>query len=202
MSSANRGATRNPYDHYATPKPMIELFWRHFTEDDPWVKTKLHRVGEWALDPCAGGTPTTGMPYVEVLKADGIPNVDSYDIRPDSPAFRKLDFIGLKRVWAHYTDMAEKPCLIITNPPYDKAMEIIKTALDVVADNGWVVMLLRLNFLGSTKRLPFFQSTPPARIYVHAKRPSFTPDGKTDSTEYAHFCWLKGASHPTTIKVI
>ena len=29
----------------------------------------------------------------------------------------------------------------------------------------------------------------PPRVHVSPKRPSFTPDGKTDATEYAWFTW-------------
>lgn len=55
-------------------------------------------------------------------------------------------------------------------------------------------MLLRLNFFGSKKRNKWLLDNMPDQCYIHAKRMSFTGDGKTDSIEYAHFIWQKGVS--------
>ena len=55
---------------------------------------------------------------------------------------------------------------------------------------GDLVMLLRINFLGSKKRYNFWKKNPAAAIYVLTKRPSFTGKG-TDATEYAWFVWQK-----------
>ena len=49
-------------------------------------------------------------------------------------------------------------------------------------------MLLRLNFLGSRKRAKWWRERRP-EVYVSPARPSFSPDGRTDSTEYAWFIW-------------
>jgi len=59
-------------------------------------------------------------------------------------------------------------------------------------------MLLRLNFLGSKSRKPFWDQYPAHRIYVHHKRMSFTDNGATDSIEYAHFIWKVGKSDQDT----
>jgi hypothetical protein len=77
--------------------------------------------------------------------------------------------------------------LIFTNPPYSLAEEIITHALETWS-KATVVMLLRLNFLGSQKRKPFWDKHPVSEIYVLSKRPSFTGKG-TDATEYAWFVW-------------
>jgi len=85
----------------------------------------------------------------------------------------------------------QPPCRLtvaITNPPYSLAMEFVEHAL-TMADN--VAMLLRLNFLASEKRAGFMRAHPPD-VYVLPNRPSFTPDGKTDSIEYAWFVWPQG----------
>ena len=74
---------------------------------------------------------------------------------------------------------------VITNPPYKHAQVFVEKSLQH-ADA--VVMLLRLGFMGSKTRLPFWQENPPTAIYVLVPRPSFT-NGGTDSSEYAWFCW-------------
>jgi len=67
-----------------------------------------------------------------------------------------------------------------------------------------VVMLQRLNWLGTQKRKTFWDNAPLKHIYIHHKRPSFTPDkpNKTDSIEYAHFVFQKSYLGPTTLSII
>jgi len=150
------------------------------------------------LDPCAGGNrvpvqweykpglvftvPPTRMPYPTVMRKF-FPRAEiiTSDIREDSPAGCRADFLD-----TDVTD-AKEVDLVITNPPFAVAQEFVEQALKV--SRGYVVMLLRLNFLGSAKRLELFQRRMPERIYVHHKRMSFTPDGKADSTEYMHAVW-------------
>ncbi|MBA1157474.1 hypothetical protein [Microvirga mediterraneensis] len=57
---------------------------------------------------------------------------------------------------------------IITNPPYKLAQAFVEHALTLTS--GKVAMLVRVSFLGSAKRKPFFLSNPPARVYLFAKR--------------------------------
>ena len=80
--------------------------------------------------------------------------------------------------------------LIITNPPYSAAEPIITHTLKTWP-NATVVMLLRLNFLGSQKRKPFWDKHPVSELHILSKRPSFTGGG-TDATEYAWFVWRPG----------
>ncbi len=80
---------------------------------------------------------------------------------------------------------------VITNPPFNIALSVIINALEHVDFGGEVIMLLRLNFLGSQERKPFFNKYPPKEIFVLSQRPKFY-NGKTDSIEYAWFVWQKG----------
>ena len=79
------------------------------------------------------------------------------------------------------------PNVIITNPPFNHALEFIKKAIELEPE--YVCMLLRLNFLGSQERSDYLREHMPD-IYVIPNRPSFT-GGKTDSIEYAWFVWSK-----------
>jgi SAM-dependent methyltransferase len=79
--------------------------------------------------------------------------------------------------------------LVIGNPPYSLAMEFVEHSLDLACGRGGTVaMLLRLPWAASQSRAEFHRARP-ADIYVLPKRPSFTPDGKTDATDYAWFVW-------------
>jgi len=110
--------------------------------------------------------------------------IETIDIREDSLADIKTDYLS------HY--IRHRPSVIITNPPFNIALDVIKKALDDVQDNGWVIMLLRLNFFGSKQRKAFWDAFMPRYAFVHHKRIGFTKNGSTDSIEYMHTCWQKG----------
>ena len=188
MSSTNRknAKERHKSDYYVTPQKCIKDFLDAFLED----KKSLSLDELLILDPCAGGDSQHPMSYPEVLIRDfGVKPLylTTVDIREDSLAQWKGDFLrgssGLD-----YD-------LIITNPPFNLAKEFITKSLEYVPDGGYVIMLLRLNFLGSKARKQFLIDHMPKYIYVHNRRMSFTDDGKTDSIEYMHAVWEKGY-HP------
>jgi hypothetical protein len=171
-----------------TPLDCVEHFLDAWTEDIGFLPS-----GQW-LDPCAGGDNEHPMTYPSVLSERGI-FMDTIDIREDSPAATHGNYLEMP--------LETEPYVIMTNPPFYLAKEIIEKALVDVRDGGYVVMLLRLNFFGSKARFPFFQQHPPLYTYVHHRRMSFTDDGKTDSIEYMHAVWKKGAdvTH-TKLKVL
>lgn len=80
--------------------------------------------------------------------------------------------------------------VVISNPPFSLAMEIIQKSFQVT--KGHVIMLQRLNFLGSKKRAPFWWKYPPDVYVLGMNRPSFKVDGSTDSIEYGWFVWPPG----------
>jgi hypothetical protein len=160
MSATNRGATRSDHDFYATPHDAIDIAIRQID----WSK-----IGG-VCEPCRGdGRILDRM----VEKLDG-GLVDWHEIRAgrdylfDSPIPNKYD-------------------LIITNPPYTLAQEFVEKAY-IEARN--VLMLLRLNFLGSKRRHEFWKTHTPDYLFILSKRPSFTGNG-TDATDYAWFGWGK-----------
>lgn len=123
---------------------------------------------------------------IETLYGDTSYSIFTIDIRDDSTASFKSDYLK--------TDIPTKPQIIITNPPFNIALDIVKKALNDVAEGGYVIMLLRLNFLETKARKTFFDEYMPKYIFVH---------GSTDSVAYCHMVWQKG-HHPefSKIKVI
>lgn len=142
MSSTNRGYERHKTDYYVTPKQPIRDFLDEFFIQYPSLKN----LSCW-FDPCAGGDDENEMSYPSVLKEYGI-DCETMDIRRDSKARIIGDYLDYK--------LKFKPSIIITNPPFYLAEEIIEKALDDVMENGIVIMLLRLNFFGSKERYNFF----------------------------------------------
>ena len=180
MSSTNRGYERHKNDYYVTPIHNIVEFLEVFNQYEELDNIKV------ILDPSSGGDSENKMSYPEALRNTYFNNalIKTIDIRDDSPAEIKGDYLNLK--------LDYKPDMIITNPPFSLAKEYVEKALNDVKDEGYVIILQRLNFLGSKSRKEFWDNNPPKYIFVHHKRISFTPDGKTDSIEYAHFVWQKG----------
>lgn len=194
MSSTNRhnAEKRHIADYYVTPVKDIVTFLGALDEEvslDIWDKT--------ILDPCAGGDPSHDMSYPKALKEyyvipDDWNDIKTIDIREDSLAETKCNYIETK--------LDYKPFLIISNPPFNQAMEFIKKALDDVEDGGYVAMLLRLNFLETKARKDFFDNYMPTWIFVHHKRMSFTDAGGTDSVAYCHMVWKKN-DYPKFAKI-
>ena len=193
MSSTNRhnADKRHIADYYVTPVDDIVKFLSAFDEE-----VTLNIWDRQILDPCAGGDELHAMSYPKALKEyyaikDEV-IIRTIDIREDSLAENKLDYL--------HTKLNYKPFVIISNPPFNQAMEFIKKALDDVADDGYVMMLLRLNFLETKARKDFFDNYMPSWIFVHHKRMSFTDVGGTDSVAYCHMVWKKG-SYPKFAKI-
>ena len=90
------------------------------------------------------------------------------------------------------------------NPPYKHAAEFIRAALHERVIGTKIAVLLRLNFLGSSrKRLDLVGPKAPLRsVIVMSKRPSFTGDGRTDACDYAWMVWEVGYTGDTTMRVL
>ena len=215
MSSTNRNYERQDHDYYVTPSWAINDLLTALADDAATeLGVKLCSSDLIVLDPCAGGDASHEMAYPQALrdfKKFDIQILDTVDIREDSKAAIKGDYLqmDMSNVRAMYPYD-----LIISNPPFEKATQFIQKALRDVCDGGLVVMLQRINFLGSKERKPLFSVSPPfgfgmpAIIYAHSKRMRFMQgtnpkSGKPwpgDSIEYAHFVWKKGM-HPKFSKL-
>tara|TARA_R100001480_G_C4709790_1_gene178599 strand:+ start:374 stop:946 length:573 start_codon:yes stop_codon:yes gene_type:complete len=109
---------------------------------------------------------------------------------------RILDFLKSKDIDCSYSEITEnkdffdwngKVDLILTNPPFSLSREFVDHSLE---NANTVIMLMRINFLGSKKRYSWWKQNPPTSLFVLSSRPSFTGKG-TDATEYAWYVWDK-----------
>jgi hypothetical protein len=196
MSSTNRSNARDSHisDYYVTPsKPIYDLFEALKQSECCDLFTPEGKLHWWHkyLDPCAGGDEHNEMSYPKVINDLGVfdENIQTIDLRQNSRAKIKSDFLDC--IWSI------KYKVVITNPPFNIAEEIIKKSFEFVEDGGYVIMLLRLNFFGSKKRKEFWQNNMPILTFVHRERISFT-NGQTDSIEYMHCVWKKGVKQNFT----
>jgi hypothetical protein len=188
VSSTNRSNARKEHvsDYYVTPVDAIVHFLKNI--DDPDLLSKFNCTnGGYIFDPCAGGDKNRPMSYPTAIKEvfSVVDDIYTMDIRDDSRADIKTDYLTYD-----FNDI-QRPTIIITNPPFKDAQAIIEKALSDVSDDGYVIMLLRLNFFGSKSRLDFWKKHMPLYTYVHSQRMSFTEEGTTDSIEYMHCIWKK-----------
>lgn len=209
MSSTNRGGIREISDYYITPQWAILDFLKAF-ESDTGFEGSDEKL--YILDPCAGGDEKNGMAYPTAIEKRGVwcgPIVTN-DIRDDSPAQFHTDYTS--ELFNGMRASIPTPDIIITNPPFAIAQDIIRVALKHAAQGGWVIMLLRLNFFGSEGRKSWWKQNMPVLCYVHAKRIGFKGHmgelGKkerngTDSIEYVHCCWRVGENPEfTNLRII
>lgn len=199
MSSTNRGSTRSASDYYVTPVPAIVSFLKAWSADGGPEHVRT------ILDPCAGGRiGGEGMSYPLAIEQAGVfpklQQVTTLDIREDSQADLCGDYLTMRPV--------APVDLIISNPPFSLAVEFVEKALRDVHHQmnwgGYVVMLQRLNFLGSEDRQDFWRAHMPYRIYVHKKRMGFLEH--TMATDKSFIDWhakpKNNAKYPSQEKAL
>lgn len=82
----------------------------------------------------------------------------------------------------------KRASVLIMNPPFSLTMQFIQAAFERAM---WIVCLQRKNWFGTQGRSPFLIQHCPDD-YTLSERPSFRPDGSTDSVEYSWFIWPPG----------
>jgi len=179
MSATNRGKQREKNDFYATPFYAIENL---------LDKVDLNEYGEKVLEPSAG----SGNICRVFKKYYPNKRVTALELRKEE--MERLTQCSDEVIIGDYLqiDMKFKYNIIIGNPPYSRAMEFVNKSLEILEEDGILILLLRTSFLESKKRYDFWQENKLSGLYVLSKRPSFTGKG-TDATSYSWFIWNKKA---------
>jgi hypothetical protein len=144
----------------------------------------LEKIPKRVFDPCCGNGA-----ILDVLEAAGrhVSGADVHDYGWRGTIVK--DFLANK------SDL--RGTAIVSNPPYRFAEKFIQKVID--EGSPYHVWLLRLNFLESMRRKPFFESYPPSRIHVSSRRlPQMHRHGwvGTETSSNACYCWMvwqKGA---------
>ena len=174
MSKTNRRpGVRSKNDHYETPRHTLMSLINH------------HEIKYPILEPCAGYGSVAN-----ILKMNG--EVITNDIDLDLECDYNFDYLS----W----NPGNRFKTILTNPPFSLAEQIIKKSIQDLKVGGEVILLLRLDFLGTEKRREFWKDHPAKQIYALSKRPRFIRSG--DSSEYGWYVWEKGWVGKTILDVI
>lgn len=157
-------------DYYATePNAVARLLEKESFNMQVW-------------EPCCGEGHIS-----EVLRQHGY-SVKSSDLFDRGYGETPLDFLSYPHKWGGD---------IITNPPYEKAVEFVEKAIKTIKVGSRVAMLLKIQFLETKKRRFLFQKYPPRYIYVFSERIKCAKNGDFDHSSasamcYAWFVWEKG----------
>lgn len=166
-------------DFYATNPKAIDLLLG--------VETFNHRVLE----------PACGMGHLSKRLEEFGHKVFSYDLVDRGYGKAPYDF--LERTKPFNGD-------IITNPPYNLALEFIQKSLELIPPGNKAAFYLKIQFLEGKERRAFFEKSPPKTIYVLSGRLGCGKDGVFSSTRgaiaYSWWVWEKGYSGDPHIKWI
>jgi hypothetical protein len=170
MSATNRGAERLDADNYPTPSWCV----RRLLEAVPELPG-----GHW-LEPCVGEGAIVKA-VLDVRQDVYFTGIDTRDVRKvacDAGAKRVLvgDYLNPGVVHTKGPTLLREndfPLVTITNPPFSLGYPIAQKGILNV--DGWFILLLRLNFLGSgTKdgRSPWLRTHMPD-VATLPNRPAF-----------------------------
>lgn len=149
------------------------------------------------IDPCAGrgvlGKAAYLSGYEKILELD----LNKWPGQP-SLVIPNVDWLGksiktdiIKDDWLDAT--------VFMNPPFSKACEFVERAFELKARK--ILMFQRLSFLESSARRQFFQTRPPARIWLCGDRAHCwrgdMPDEDTTDEDGKLIKGKKGRSSPT-----
>jgi len=173
VSATGRGPRLGgPDDFYVTPSWCVRRLLEALDEppQGPFLEPA---AGDGAIIKAVGGSDWTAVECRAVAKRDlfaagaGVVHID--------------DFL----TWEPPPGLVIET--IITNPPFALCEEFIRRAGELFPD-ATAYWLVRLGFLASEKRTRLWKDIGAPNVYVLPNRPSFTPDGKTDSADY---CWIE-----------
>lgn len=182
---------RAAFDHYPTPSGLVRAAYAQLLP--------ATFAPQAILDPGAG----TGVWGAVARTRWQTATIVGVEIQPSAPCpaystwYAGWDFTRWA-LWNAYAPEGRTFDLVVGNPPYKWAEAFVRLALALTRPGGYVIQLLRLNFLESqTRARGLWRELTPQAVWTCARRPSFTGNGKTDATAYAVYLWQK-ENHPPT----
>ena len=165
-------------DFYATHPESVELFLKKCKERNFILPEKI-----WE---CACGDGAIS----KVLQKEGY-DVLSTDFVDRGFGQGNVDFLLLSKddIIPDYLNC------IFTNPPYNKAKEFVDKALELINDNGLVIMFLKTTFLETKGRLELFKKHKLKYVWQYVNRQGCGKNGGVfkngGAAAYAMFIWDK-----------
>lgn len=174
---------RQNEDYYATDPIAAE--WLLKIEDIPRDKP---------IWECAAGEKHLS----KVFEEHGY-KVRSSDLIVRTEDVEQLDFLTSNETWDG---------TIITNPPYNQAVNFIQKAMESITEGNKVIMFLKVQFLEGKSRKKLFEKYPPKTVWVSSSRITCAKNGDFEymkanggsAVAYAFYVWQKGYEGDTILK--
>lgn len=125
--------------------------------------------------------------------------VRSSDLIIRTEDVEQLDFLASNETWNG---------TIITNPPYNQAVNFIQKAMESITEGNKVIMFLKVQFLEGKSRKKLFEKYPPKTVWVSSSRITCAKNGDFEymkanggsAVAYAFYVWQKGYKGDTILK--
>lgn len=183
---------RDKDDHYPTPIEYADAMWEggKLVPSD-WMLDGGSTQKRAVLDVGAGG----GVFAESLRKKWGIAPIITGIDRRSIPAPKWYNH-WLIQDFHTFDFKAQRYKLIIGNPPYDKIDKIVHKSYNLLANGGYLCMLLPETFLYGQSRAYGFSLYPPKKIVHVSNRISFT--GAPNNIRLnCYVLWQKGYGGPT-----
>jgi len=168
-------------DFYATHPESIQLFLKKCQERNFILPKYI-----WE--------PACGQGHISKELQNNGYNVLSTDLYDRGFGEGNIDFLQLnknniRKEWTPYLNC------IFTNPPYAMSKTFVEKALDLVNDNGLVIMFLKTTFLETKGRLKLFKKHKLKYVWQYVNRQGCGKNGGVfkngGAAAYAMFIWDK-----------
>lgn len=125
--------------------------------------------------------------------------VRSSDLIVRTEDVEQLDFLTSNETWDG---------TIITNPPYNQAVNFIQKAMESITEGNKVIMFLKVQFLEGKSIKKLFEKYPPKTVWVSSSRITCAKNGDFEymkanggsAVAYAFYVWQKGYKGDTILK--
>lgn len=191
---------REESDHYPTELDLVKQALKN------WVLAMQERPVDSILD-IGAGSGRWGQQARLLTNAQKLVGVDIRELHQPEAFTHWIteDFLNWSKPFARNQESLNQEHwdgqpfdLIVSNPPYKFAGEILETIFErgMLNKHGSIVMLLRLAFQASISRYEsLWYDHPPVKVGVCSRRPSFY-DRSTNGTDYGVFYWKQGEGTP------
>jgi hypothetical protein len=191
MSSKNRDKGSQAQDKYFTPRSLVragfDMLMEHHGDRLLQVKTML--------EPGVGRGPFcyAAEMYCPNLKEPPV-GVDLFP-EPAKDRYTKFKLVDANfRTWK----TRKRFDLVATNPPFTFATEFIERGAELLTPNGLGFYLMRLGVCAGVDRQRMWRRVVNLKeVWTCVRRPGFTYDGHTDSSEYAFFLFDNSGFPPS-----
>lgn len=147
------------------------------------VESLMSKIQEYNIQLGTVLEPAVGMGHIaDVLKSHNINVVSGDLVDRGYPETHVVNFFDVENI---------EEDDIITNPPYSFAAEFVEHSMNLLKDDRYCIMLLKIQFLEGQKRRKLFEKYPPKYVWVFSERQKCLKNGKDEGGSSAVcFCWF------------